>query len=75
MRYPCDVELITSHRRCAGTPARPFTARCNCGLEIAGHICLVCAMATYPGCLACWQDGRGHRCAAKLTVLALTGGA
>jgi hypothetical protein len=68
MDYPCDVELIVFHRRCGGTPARPFTARCACGHLIGGHICVVCSLATLPGCLTCWKDGAGHRCPTELVT-------
>lgn len=62
MNYPCDVELIAHHHRCAGTPARAFTAYCACGCKISGHICEMCSQMRLPGCLTCWKDGAGHQC-------------
>ncbi len=62
MEYPCDVELIAHHRRCAGTPARAFTAYCACGHKIAGYICEACSRCRLPGCFTCWRDSEGHQC-------------
>jgi hypothetical protein len=60
--WPCDVEIISRAARCGRTPAEPFTAQCQCGHEIGGHMCEKCAHCKLPGCLTCWQDSKGHLC-------------
>jgi len=80
----CDTELVASRahpvrsRTCDATPARPFSARCQCGHPIGGWSCAACLDPASRGCLTCWQDGSQvrltrHVCEVTLVSLAASG--
>ena len=62
----CNVERVArsdgeSHT-CGLEPARKFTAHCGCGHKIEGAACQACLLCIEPGCLTCWNGGKGHIC-------------